>query len=114
MAFGAFSAAQERAGQGSRVGFTQETRRVELETGERGDERQKPDAQAYGNWQTVNSSWIASLRYNRTGEFAQMMVRKRGRIYTFGGMLFATFYSWFNAPSKGRYFNKRLKGRYHR
>ncbi len=41
-----------------------------------------------------------------------MMVRKGSKIYTFGGMAFATFYSWFNAPSKGKYFNKRLKGNY--
>jgi len=66
---------------------------------------------AYREWQPVASSWIAALKYNPLGPTAYMRV-KSGKEYTFGEMDFATFKAWLLAPSKGKYFDKNLKGRY--
>lgn len=76
--------------------------------------RSKPEELRYGDWQSGSSSWISALRYNPIADFAQMRVKKGGKIYTFARMTFATFKQWFNDSSWGGYFNRNLKGRYSR
>jgi len=71
-----------------------------------------PEEMKYRDWQSGSSSWIAALRFNPVAGYAQMRVRRGGKIYTFGGMGFTTFRAWITAGSWGRFFNSYLKGRY--
>lgn len=81
------------------------------------DERQTllgqrdPAEMRYNDWQSGKSSWISALRYNPIAGYAQMRVKK-GKIYTFGGMTFGMFVTWFSDSSWGGFFNRYLKGKY--
>lgn len=71
-----------------------------------------PEQMRYTEWQTGRSSWIAALRFNPVAQFAQMKVKRYGKVYTFGGMSFDIFLGWLRSGSWGKYFNTWLKGRY--
>jgi hypothetical protein len=71
-----------------------------------------PEAMRYNDWQTGSSSWITALRYNPIANYAQMRTKSKGKVYTFGGMTFVTFLTWFKSGSWGKFFNNYLKGKY--
>lgn len=78
-----------------------------------------PEEMRYFDFQSVSSSWIDALRFNPLIPNAQMRLKHGSRslanpsgVYTFGGMTFDTFIVWYQAGSKGKFFNANLLGRY--
>jgi|LauGreDrversion4_2_1035121.scaffolds.fasta_scaffold01364_11 hypothetical protein len=60
---------------------------------------------------TVRSSFISSLIYQKHGSTLYILFRG-GSMYTYPGVTEATFHDLLRQLSKGRYFNKNIRGRY--
>lgn len=59
----------------------------------------------------VQSTWITDLRHSRAKKELTMTLNN-GRQFLIPGVTRATFEQWTRAPSKGRYFHNRIKGKY--
>lgn len=63
------------------------------------------------NEKKVQSTWITDLRHSRQNKELTMTLNN-GRQFLIPGVTRTTFEQWTRAPSKGRYFHNRIKGKY--
>lgn len=59
----------------------------------------------------VKSTWITDITYNRPNKVITMRL-SNGRTYSIPGITRTTFERWTSAPSKGRYFQDRIRNTY--
>jgi lysyl-tRNA synthetase class 2 len=63
-------------------------------------------------WRPVDSSSIAAIRYERRRQRLLVKFRQSGDVYAYRGVPGRIFRELEAAPSKGRYVNYEIKGRY--
>lgn len=63
------------------------------------------------NEKPVESSWITDLSYNRPNKTLKMSL-SNGRTYSILGITRTTFERWAASPSKGKYFQDRIRDTY--
>ena len=59
----------------------------------------------------VESSWIKDISYNKPNQTATMILLN-GNTYSVQFLEKEVFDGWFNAPSKGKYFQEVIRGFY--
>lgn len=60
---------------------------------------------------TVESTTLATVGYDETRKLLQLEFRS-GAVYLYSGVPAAVYQALLDAPSKGRYFNGAIRGRY--
>jgi hypothetical protein len=63
-------------------------------------------------WRPVQSSSVAAIGYERRRARLLVKFRSSGAVYAYDDVPLKVFQELESAPSKGRYVNHRIKGRY--
>lgn len=63
------------------------------------------------NEKPVESSWITDLLYNRPNKVLTMRL-SNGKSYSIPGITRTTFEQWIKSPSKGKFFQDRIRDTY--
>jgi hypothetical protein len=59
----------------------------------------------------VESSWIVNISHNRPNKVITLRLNN-GTAYSIPGITRTTFEQWTKAPSKGRFFHSRIRGKH--